>query len=290
MKKYGDRVLRLDEFIAACLLIEVTWRALWGKNLLLVVSAVTLLIAIINPVGIAGIEFSGRLALCAFVGLVMTTYSVIYGSYIVVRLARFGVPIAYSSQVGAVVVCLLHNPLFLAIFPESEFLSHGYWANFGLTFLILSIISCCVTYLFHQSLKSETEILIAPFLAPSAPQTAPMKPEKLQTMLHPPLRGTVLAITVEDNYVRIETSKGDQLLHLSLAAAISKLNEGQGIRVHRSIWLNWIKMDRLFYENGNPRLLTKNGVVLPVSRTKVEAIKEGLSAEFTRSERFQSSD
>ncbi len=48
------------------------------------------------------------------------------------------------------------------------------------------------------------------------------------------------------------------------------------MRVHRSLWLSWAEMDRLIYENGNPRVIATNGAIWPVSRAHAPQLKRAL--------------
>lgn len=59
----------------------------------------------------------------------------------------------------------------------------------------------------------------------------------------------------------------------SLSSAVEKIPTASGYRVHRSYWVSYNFIDKLIYKNGNPRLLTKDGKTIPVSRAAVQQVK-----------------
>ena len=91
-------------------------------------------------------------------------------------------------------------------------------------------------------------------------------------------RGPVQRITTENQYLRVETNRGDAVIRMSLAQAEALLPRNRGIRIHRSHWIASDQIDRIFYENGNARIQTITGASLPVSRDKVVQVKQSLQS------------
>ncbi len=98
----------------------------------------------------------------------------------------------------------------------------------------------------------------------------------LNGLLPPEKRGTVLRLEADNQYIQVYTEKGNALLRLSLTEAEKMVPEKAGVRIHRSHWIQKERIDELFFENGNPRIRDKGGLLLPVSRNAVPAVREVL--------------
>lgn len=87
------------------------------------------------------------------------------------------------------------------------------------------------------------------------------------------LRGDVLALQMEDHYVRIHRAGGSELLLMPLNRAIEGVT-GEGMRTHRS-W--WVARRAVTMADGTPRAMRlhlTNGVVVPVARSSVIHLRE----------------
>ncbi|MBR2657464.1 MAG: LytTR family transcriptional regulator [Loktanella sp.] len=87
-------------------------------------------------------------------------------------------------------------------------------------------------------------------------------------------RGPLVALSVEDHYVRVRTRKGEEVLLMRLSDAIRETGDLAGVQVHRS---HWIALDqvRSASRKGDSAVLRMSvGPDIPVSRSNVPAIKE----------------
>jgi hypothetical protein len=87
-------------------------------------------------------------------------------------------------------------------------------------------------------------------------------------------RGTLIAISVEDHYVNVQTSKGNEMILMRLSDAIREVGATNGLQVHRS---HWIAIDAVTSatRKGDGAILTlQTGNEIPVSRANVPAIRE----------------
>jgi hypothetical protein len=87
------------------------------------------------------------------------------------------------------------------------------------------------------------------------------------------LTGDVLALQMEDHYVRVHTAAGSRLVHMPLNQAIGVLGAVDGLRTHRSWWVARHAVARI---EGTPRSMTlrlSNGIVAPVARSSVAIIR-----------------
>ncbi|UEM20573.1 LytTR family transcriptional regulator [Skermanella mucosa] len=109
--------------------------------------------------------------------------------------------------------------------------------------------------------------------AVSAPAAA--EPARLLDRLPAARRGALLALSMEDHYVRVFTDAGDCLLLLRLSDAMVETGGTPGLRIHRSHWVATAAVTRLErLPDGRLRLHLVNGLVLPVSRSYAKAVRE----------------
>jgi hypothetical protein len=110
----------------------------------------------------------------------------------------------------------------------------------------------------------------------AAPEThAAPAPPKFLDRLPPKLRGAeVWAVEAEDHYLRIHTSKGQDLILLRLADAISELEGLEGAQVHRSWWVARDALVDARRGDGRAVLTLKDGSEVPVSRTYARLLRE----------------
>ena len=89
------------------------------------------------------------------------------------------------------------------------------------------------------------------------------------------LRGAeIWAIEAEDHYLRLHTSKGQDLILLRLADAISELEGVEGAQAHRSWWVARDAIVAAERGDGRATLTLKDGSQVPVSRTYARTLRE----------------
>lgn len=89
-------------------------------------------------------------------------------------------------------------------------------------------------------------------------------------------RGPLVALSVEDHYVRIRTTRGEEMVLLRLADAMREAGEG-GLQVHRSHWVARAQITAARREGDRAILTMSTGQEIPVSRRYVPTLKdEGL--------------
>lgn len=87
-------------------------------------------------------------------------------------------------------------------------------------------------------------------------------------------RGPLVALSVEDHYVRIRTLKGEEMVLMRLADAMREVGDTDGTQVHRSHWVAFGQV-RAARRDGDRAILTMaNGPEIPVSRANLPKIKE----------------
>lgn len=91
----------------------------------------------------------------------------------------------------------------------------------------------------------------------------------------PPELGTqIIALEMEDHYVRAHTTLGSVLVLMRLRDAVIELDGLEGEQVHRSWWVARGAVAEVKREGRNIRLVLDNGIEAPVSRANVTPLKE----------------
>lgn len=85
---------------------------------------------------------------------------------------------------------------------------------------------------------------------------------------------TLIALEMEDHYVRAHTTLGSDLILMRMRDAIGELAGVPGMQVHRSWWVAQAAVAAVERDGRNVRLELTNGLRAPVSRERVAALRE----------------
>lgn len=89
------------------------------------------------------------------------------------------------------------------------------------------------------------------------------------------LRGAeVWAVEAEDHYLRLHTSKGQDLILMRLVDAVAELEGIEGMQVHRSWWVARDAITDAKRGDGRATLQLKDGSEVPVSRTYARMLRD----------------
>ncbi len=97
---------------------------------------------------------------------------------------------------------------------------------------------------------------------------------KLLGRLPPGFPPDILALGVEDHYVRVHTAERSEMLLMRLSDAIGEMDGIDGERTHRSWWVARDAVRTSRRDGRNLRLILHNGLEVPVSRTSVAKLKQ----------------
>jgi len=120
-------------------------------------------------------------------------------------------------------------------------------------------------------------VLIGNSLSGAAVPAAVALPEPPKFLARLPLKlqgAEVWAVEAEDHYLRLHTSKGQDLILLRLADAVRELEGIEGEQVHRSWWVARAAVTDAERGDGRAILTLKDGSKVPVSRTYAKVIRE----------------
>lgn len=106
-----------------------------------------------------------------------------------------------------------------------------------------------------------------------APAGAP--PARFLARLPERLAGADLwAVQAEDHYLRLRTSRGEDLVLMRLADALVELEGIEGARTHRSWWVARGAVSGVERGEGRATLILPDGARAPVSRSYLKPLKE----------------
>jgi hypothetical protein len=135
-------------------------------------------------------------------------------------------------------------------------------------------------YIAYSSVICVVSSLVAAFLhrprvvvvqAPPVPAVAVRFLERLPLKL----RGAeIWAVEAEDHYLRLHTSRGQDLILMRLADAVEELAGIEGTQVHRSWWVARDAISDARRGDGRATLVLKDGSEVPVSRTYAKIIRQ----------------
>lgn len=83
----------------------------------------------------------------------------------------------------------------------------------------------------------------------------------------------IISLQAQDHYVRVNTTKGSEMVLIRLSDAESELEGIEGTRVHRSWWLARAHIGELKRENDKLIAVLSNGQQVPVSRTYAKQVR-----------------
>jgi hypothetical protein len=110
-------------------------------------------------------------------------------------------------------------------------------------------------------------------LTHASPPDAP--PPRFLERLPPRLRGgQIYAVEAQDHYLRLHTSRGQDLILLRLSDAVAELEGIEGAQTHRSWWVAKDAVEHAKRGDGRATLTLKNGVEAPVSRAYARGLRE----------------
>ncbi|MBX3593064.1 MAG: LytTR family transcriptional regulator DNA-binding domain-containing protein [Sphingomonas sp.] len=115
---------------------------------------------------------------------------------------------------------------------------------------------------------------IAPADAPemTVPEAAPARPRFLDR-LPPRLGADLVALEMEDHYVRAHTRMGSDLILMRMRDAVAELDGVAGAQVHRSWWVARDAIERVTREGRAVRLHLAGGIEAPVSRAQAPVLE-----------------
>lgn len=194
-----------------------------------------------------------------WLGLTLFGYACALAAFILVeaapRLARLAAParIILAALLSSVPQTLATAWAFSLVQPGRRFAPADLAALF-VAVLVVQLIFALVAF----ALNSRDS-------APAIARTPP----KFLDKVPPHLAGDLIALEAQDHYLKVHTDRGAHMMLMRLADAAAQLSEDQGLQVHRG-W--WVANDAVA-SAGKSQLRLRNGLIVPVSRTYLQAVR-----------------
>lgn len=244
----------------------ITWAAV--RRSLLISGLIGAFLSFVGAFGSGAIPFLPRtlfIVLISWVGAGM--------GIVLFRLAvRFRWTRGNRLVQGAVAGAMMTPPMSLVVWSATQLIPRGaapihqlpgYFAS---SFVVCEAMTMLVVFMNMRSSQLAAARLA---LVPAPP------PTKFLERLPLKLRGAeVWAVEAEDHYLRLHTSKGQDLILLRLADAVDELAGIEGAQVHRSWWVARDAIADARKGDGRATLVLKDGSEVPVSRTYARIIRD----------------
>lgn len=141
-------------------------------------------------------------------------------------------------------------------------------ATFGQV-LLLSGLCVAALWLFVQRGRSGVQ-LRAEAVVPKT--SSPVVGAQLAARLPARVGADVIALRMEDHYVRVYTRMGDALVLMRMSDAIGELAGIPGIQVHRSWWVARDAIVAVERRGRTARVHLSNGLTAPVARERLKTV------------------
>lgn len=137
------------------------------------------------------------------------------------------------------------------------------FGSLALTTFVISVIVMAVLDLFTRQLSTTpTGEVVHPAPAPILERLPVEK------------RGPLVALSVEDHYVHVRTTKGAEMVLLRLSDAMREVGDQRGAQVHRSHWAAFDQVRSVTRDGDRAVLHMSAGGDIPVSRRHIPVLKE----------------
>lgn len=185
-----------------------------------------------------------------------------------------------ATSVPAALVIMLYAalnalPVFLmSIIFDYLLVSYETPLNYGADVFFVWIIESFLLTLLVIGTLSIAAIKFEFSGSPSPPAAIPRIGQKFFNRLSTDMGTDLMCFEMEDHYLRVHTTEGNALLHMRMADAIAELEDFPGFQVHRSWWVAADAIETISKHNRDYKAQLKNGMTVPISRSRVDALKE----------------
>lgn len=123
-------------------------------------------------------------------------------------------------------------------------------------------------------------IALWPFLAPGEPPPPAEDPNTDQFFERVPdrLGRDLLALEAQDHYLMVHTRRGSALIYMRLSEAVQLLPPQLGFQAHRRWWVARKEVAGLRREGHQTLIELTGGLIVPVGRTYLAAVRSGLES------------
>ncbi|MBA4043220.1 MAG: LytTR family transcriptional regulator [Erythrobacter sp.] len=256
-------------------------------------TAIGVFLAVIGPFGSIAAPLPERLV--SWIGFAWLGYACYRPMQAIVDWGEHTLALPRWGLLAA--TCLVATvPMTLAVLSLNGLSSGGLrWPGldaFMATYFSVLVIGGAVTVLFNlvQANPREAPLVAAPLPAAPLPekmlQAAPAEESVVaEPAAVPPanplldqipaeLGSSIIALEMEDHYVRVHTALGSALVLMRLRDAMALIGDLEGMQVHRSWWVARGAVEDVLRDGRNIRLKLTRDVEAPVARAKIADLKD----------------
>lgn len=234
---------------------------------LAVAVAIGVALALLRPFGSTGVPFATGLVywLSMTLGGYALFRPIMLGAARLADLMDFPLPAVFAAA-----TLLASAPLTILVHFASKWAFGSAAENFSQAVALYGnvlVIAAGVTAIYWLLGRPRA----APTVSIAAPNLVPQSPDRrgFVDRLPPHLGTELIALEMEDHYVRAHTAKGSALILLRMRDAVAELATIPGAQVHRSWWVARAAVASADHQGRNIRLCLTNGLVVPVARNSV---------------------
>lgn len=257
------------------------WSVRWIAVELLVMALIGLVFGFLGPFGTYAMPVALRLVY--WVGFIIIGYAIFRPVSISAGWLRESIAMPFwTAELLATAIAALPLTFLIGFAMSGMRFDPSLWGDrFLLLYLQCALIGFGI-FLFMRLLfgpdspETENDAVRETKLPEMEPEPAKIAP--VQTKLHDRLStgfpSPIIALGVEDHYVRVHSTERTEMLLLRLSDAIKEMEPLEGMQVHRS-W--WVARDAILTskrDGRNLRLLLSDGLEVPVSRAYVAKLKQ----------------
>ena len=241
-----------------------------------IMTVIGVVLALIGPFGSFGDPLAIRLMV--WVGLAYAGYF-IYSpvGWVVSKMsAALDLPSAWLWVAGTMIATV---PMAMVVWSLNNLTAPSYRfpnAQEALAhYAYVLVIGGGITLLFNVIQRPGAQSVTPPTHASREAAEPSHKPSNpLLDQLPAELGSEIIALEMEDHYVRVHTALGSELVLMRLRDAIAHVDGIDGRQVHRSWWVARGSVEDVRREGRNVRLLLARNIEAPVSRAQVNELKD----------------
>jgi hypothetical protein len=136
------------------------------------------------------------------------------------------------------------------------------------------LIGGAVTLLFNLLRPGQRSTAPVAVASPAPIPRASDPANPLIDQLPPEIGSDIVALEMEDHYVRVHTMLGSALVLMRLRDAVALIGDLEGMQVHRSWWVARAAVENVQRDGRNIRLQLPGGIEAPVARAKVAELRD----------------
>lgn len=257
------------------------WSFKWIAVELLIMALIGLVFGFLGPFGTYAMPVALRLAY--WVGFIIVGYAIFRPVSITAGWLReiIGIPVWIAELLATAVAALPLTFLIGFAIAGMRFDPLFFGSGFPMLYFQCAAIGFGIFFFMRMLFgPDEPQDGADKYEQPGPEKVAPAAPpaETLRTKLHdrlpPGFPEPIIAVGVEDHYVRVHASDRTEMLLLRLSDAIGEMEPQQGMQVHRSWWVARDAIVTAKRDGRNLRLSLSGGLEVPVSRAYVTKLKQ----------------